>query len=350
MPFTLNRTQALAYLQRFMTGNKARGMVAEQALETEILALSDKAQRKILSGGWLLSPKVPQAYRNRYISFVLPEIHSTPTGLTDAIYQSERRAGWQTCATFLEAAAIGITVTAPYTDGNSLTSDVDLLRWKTFVYQDEHLIETDVSPFAVWPGGRGRASHGSPWPEDVLARYEQISDEQLTALTLRQAFFYGYIKQALKLPLYDPYDVDAFVVSYAGAVMPIEIKEKSRTPQGEFGLDVGRILMMLRLCLATDSNALYLIREVDGGLGRPLIGWKYMALSDIIMMAQWNAQGGGASMTGGGTQTVMMPAEMFRDFDERILSEENLRIISTLSQSIQVRAKDFADTLGQYLR
>ncbi len=41
--------------------------------------------------------------------------------------------------------------------------------------------------------------------------------------------------------------------------------------------------MLLRLCLPNDSNALYLIRELDEA--GSFIGWKFITLSDIIMTA-----------------------------------------------------------------
>lgn len=320
-------------------------MAAELALEAEILETSPKAQRKVLPGGWLLSPKVPQAYRHRYITFVLPEIYPNEQELSTAIKTWEDRVGWHTCATFLTEASFGVMVVGAVSSHGVLNHQ---LEWRSFVYQNETLTSVTPAPFTRWPGGRGRASPGSLWSDEVLARYDSIPLPTLTALTLRQAFFYSYLKQELRLPLYDPYDVDGFIISHAGSIIPVEVKEKSRTPKGEFGLDVGRILMLLRLGLSTDSNAFYLIREVAEGMGRPLMGWKYASLSDILMSAQWNAQSGGASMTGGGTQTVMMDAGIFRDFTDNTLSEENLKVESTLSTAVQQKMREFRANLNDY--
>lgn len=168
-------------------------------------------------------------------------------------------------------------------------------------------------------------------------------------LGMRQAFFYGYLKQKLNKPFEDPYDVDAFLVSFAGRVMPIEIKEKSPTAKGDFGLDAGRILMMLRLCLVTDSNALYLIREVDGSPDRQLVRWRYITLADMVIGSRWNLQAGGAGMGGGNTQTVMLAGSMFGEFTLSNLSENWLAENASLQDSVRAAASDLAKNLSQYL-
>ena len=71
----------------------------------------------------------------------------------------------------------------------------------------------------------------------------------------------------------------------------MEIKEKFAGQSGRekfFGIDAGRIMMLLRLCLPNDSNALYLIKELDEA--GSFIGWKFITLRDIIMTASWNPQ------------------------------------------------------------
>jgi hypothetical protein len=51
--------------------------------------------------------------------------------------------------------------------------------------------------------------------------------------------------------------------------------------------------MLLCLALPTDSNGLYIIKEVEDNPERSLVGWKFVTLSDIISCAQWNLQAGG---------------------------------------------------------
>ncbi|MFQ3660736.1 MAG: hypothetical protein SNJ54_17465 [Anaerolineae bacterium] len=345
MPVPLSRQQIIPYLQRFLTHNKARGMVAELALTSE-LGL-DQHRQKLLAGGWLLAPKMDGFQRYRYLVSVLPHLYRDGDELRAAVARLEQDRGWQGLATFLSQSGIGIIASGAW---SAAPNGLDELRWDSFVYQNERLVPADGDqPFISWPGARGRASAGSPWQTDVLERFAAASDAALTELVLRQAFFYGYLKEQLHKPVDDPYDVDGFIVAYAGTVIPIEIKEKSLTREGDFGIDAGRILMLLRLCLATDSNALYLIRQVDESAARALVSWRYITLADMIMGCRWNLQAGGRGMTGGATQTVMISGDLFQDFGPDNFSEDWLARNSSLQNAIRAAAQELASDLGRYL-
>lgn len=348
MPIVLAPDQVIDYLKRFLTHNKARGMVAEMSLENEVGIKGSPSEQKLLSGGWILSPKVDDFHQYRYQISVLPNLHTNAIELQQSVTELENDRGWQALATFLSASGIGIIVSGAWS--NQFAHSLDHLTWQHYIYKDERLIPTQGdNPFSVWAGTRGRASKGSEWQTDVVQRFENVLPEQLMSLGMRQAFFYGYLKQQLNKPLEDPYDVDAFIVSFAGRVMPVEIKEKSPTPQGDFGLDAGRILMMLRLCLATDSNALYLIREVDNSPVRKLVHWRYITLADMVIGSRWNLQAGGAGMLGGGTQTVMIAGSLFGEFTLDNLSEKWLAENTSLKSSVRVAANNLTQNLSRYL-
>jgi hypothetical protein len=348
MPVVLAQDQVIDYLKRFLTHNKARGMVAEMALERELGIKNSPSQQKLLAGGWILSPKVENFHQYRYQVSVMPNLYTTANELHQSVTLLENDRGWQALATFLSTSGIGIIVSGAWSDQS--THSLDHLIWQHHIYHDERLIATNGDkPFALWSGTRGRASKGSEWQEDVIQRFEAVLPEQLMSLGMRQAFFYGYLKQQLNKPLEDPYDVDAFIVSFAGRVMPVEIKEKSPTRQGDFGLDAGRILMMLRLCLATDSNALYLIREVDNSPARQLVRWRYITLADMVIGSHWNLQAGGAGMLGGSTQTIMMAGSMFGEFTLSKLSENWLAENASLQGSVRTAATNLAQNLSKYL-
>lgn len=351
MALHISRDTAIAYLTQFLTFNKARGMMAEIALNAEIRAQSTSAMDKVLDGGWLLSPKTSKSSFYRYCVFVLPTLFETNGELNEAIAALQRSRGWQALATFLAHSALGVVVSAAVIEGSSPDLiGLSTLQWRHFVFDRESLSAAiDDAPFTAWPGSRGRASKGSDWQEDVKSRFAQTTLEQVTALTLRQAFFYGYLKQRLHKPINDPYDVDAFIVSYRGSVLPVEVKEKSPTPDGAFGIDAGRILMLLRLCLATDSNALYLIREVDNSPDRNFVGWRAITLSDMITGCSWNLQAGGVGMGGGATQTVMIPADLFVEFSTDNLSEGWLEQHKSLQGSVRASAATLATGLAKFL-
>lgn len=348
MTFHFGHDAAVRYLQTFITHNKARGMVAELALDTDLQGSGSPDAQKMLNGAWLLSPHIDDYYNFRNAVFVLPVLFENGDEMLAAIRAKQNDRGFQALATFLEQSGMGILVAAACaTLGRP---DPQAIEWRNFIYRGQVLHAANGNrPFDIWPGSRGRASKGNEWQPDVLERFSRVNDEQLTALTLRQAFFYGYLKQQLKKPVCDPYDVDAFIVGFRGAVMPVEVKEKSPTPDGAFGLDAGRILMMLRLCLATDSNAMYLIREIGNADERSFVSWRYITLSNLIMGCSWNLQAGGPGMGGGQTQTVMMPGTLFGTFDMNMLSEDWLRQNSSLQGATREAIQRVLGNLSNYL-
>lgn len=348
MPVQIESSESIQYLQRFLTHNKARGMVAELSLESELGQNKSVLERKLMPGGWLLSPKLDTPQYYRYMISVLPVLYGSPEELDSAVSLLEKDRGWQALATFLSQSGIGIIVSGASPRG--AFSGLNSLQWKNYSYRNEKLFAASHDePFASWPGERGRAGKGSPWQPDVLSRFQQAAHSQLTELAMRQAFFYGYLKEQLHKPVEDPYDVDAFVVGYTGIVMPVEIKEKSPTDRGDFGIDAGRILMLLRLCLATDSNALYLIREVGEGESRAFVRWRYITLSDMVIGCRWNLQAGGRSMSGGATQTVMISGTLFRGFSLDNLSEGWLSENKSLQGSARAAVGELTQRLSHNL-
>jgi len=170
-----------------------------------------------------------------------------------------------------------------------------------------------------------------------------------TAL-LNELFYTGFLKALLKKPVNDPYDVDQFAISLSQKhIFPMEIKEKFAATENSsskfFGIDAGRIMMMLRLCLPNDANAIYLIRELnEAGVFQ---GWKYITLSDIIMASGWNLQAGGRGMGGQNTQTVKLHYDRFRDFTEDTISEDNLKIIGNMPEEIKKTAQEFSEKIEE---
>lgn len=178
----------ISYLEQFLTFNKARGMMAEIALDTDLRASAATTPAKMLGGGWLLSPKTEISSRYRYCVFVLPHLYASSEELLHAIADLQRDRGWQSLATFLSYSGIGVIVSAAQPESEVVVPAA--LTWRNFVYQRERLNPVlGDEPYAKWPGSRGRASSGNTWQPDVVSRFRQATPEQLTALTLRQAFF-----------------------------------------------------------------------------------------------------------------------------------------------------------------
>ena len=206
--------------------------------------------------------------------------------------------------------------------------------------------------FAEWGGGIGRPSRGTEWDQITETRMEELrrkKQEIISELFLNELFFTGFLKSVIRKSVNDPYDTDCFLISISQKhIFPMEIKEKfagGNTGNEFFGIDAGRVLMLLRICLPNDANAIYLIRELDQAGN--FIGWKYMTLSDIVMTSSWNLQAGGTGMGGQSTQTIRLPYTDFKYFKPDELSEDNLKKLGNLPKHVKSIAEDFRNELSQ---
>lgn len=225
------------------------------------------------------------------------------------------------------------------------------LRW--FLYRFDFTKEklqkiNPVTFFDPWERG-GRPSHGGEWNERLKQDYLAMEEEELIPFLLNEAFYTTYLKGSYRIKVYDPYDVDGFILSYSSRiVLPLEIKEKfpaiERNNEAFFGIDAGRVLMLLRLCLPNDANAFYVIREVRE-TDRSFVGWKYTTLAEIITNASWNLQRGGTGMGGQETQTIRLPYHGFKQLEPFILSDSNLEKIGNLPTVVKKLAEEYKKIL-----
>ena len=111
-----------------------------------------------------------------------------------------------------------------------------------------------------------------------------------------------------------------------------------------FGIDAGRIMMLLRLCTPNDSNAMYVVRQVNQN-GRKFEGWKYITLSKMLMNAGWNLQSGGVGMGGQNTHTIKIPYDEFQDLSLNVFEEESLQKMSNLPQEVKEIALQYIQNL-----
>jgi hypothetical protein len=222
-----------------------------------------------------------------------------------------------------------------------------------FKYRNERLDPINAQQFfEIWPG-RGRPGRGAAWNSNVIDRYQTVDIQALESLTLNQVFFNSFVKELVRKPIADPYDVDGFFVSYEGKIFPLEIKEKFPFEANKIrllGLDAGRILMLMRICLPLDCNGLYVVREVEDSPERRFVGWKITTLDSIIMNCNWNLQAGGTGMTGGQTQTVTLPYDCYSNMAPETFSDDNLHRISQFSQILRERASTFQNEVEAFIR
>jgi hypothetical protein len=352
------KTEIVEILENFWPKNKAKGLLAQTIFSEEIEDnnFGKDAKEKFLPGCWLIAPKSADSYKFRFCFFVHPKVIKT-NEITTEIKEllGEKYRPFYAISEFMNNTGIGIVYVIVHTvDGNL---PIDKIKKRNFVGVNWHFFSFESGCFVTrdpfeffgrWEGNRGRASYGHGWDANVKKKIENLSNEVLIELLLNEMFYVGLVKGTLKKPLNDPYDVDSFLMSLSQKhIFPIEIKEKFPGQNREkqfFGIDAGRIMMLLRLCIPNNSNAVYLIREMNEE-GK-FKGWKYITLSDIIMTSGWNLMAGGPGMGGQSTQTIILPYDYFKDFNEREISEDNLKKIGDLPKDIKNMAEQFGTELS----
>jgi hypothetical protein len=345
-------------LEIFWPKNKAKGLLAQTIFSEEINAnvFGIDPKEKLFSGCWLIAPKSIEFYKFRFCFFVHPKILKT-SEITSNIKEllNEKYRPFHAISEFMTNAGIGIVYVIAHTTNGALPFQnikqkiFEGVKWHFFSFEGGKFITREpIQFFEQWEGNRGHAKFGFGWEDNIKQKIEELSDEILIELLLNELFYVGFLKGTLKKPLNDPYDVDSFIMSLSQKhIFPMEIKEKFPAKNGNelfFGIDAGRIMMLLRLCIPNDSNAIYLIREMDEQ-GK-FIGWKYITLSDILMTSSWNLQAGGTGMGGQSTQTIRLPYDYFKDFNKLELLEDNLKKIGDLPKDIKNRAKQFGSELS----
>jgi len=342
-------------LKSIWSENKAKGLLAQVKFQ-QFLVRGELTglHKKYYSGGWILAPKDNAYFKYRYAFFIHGEIIPNINNLCELeeVMDEASANNFKRIAGYLNKAGIGVMYAIPL--GNGI-KNIENIEWNIYNYnlEEERLQQIDSENFFSNWGNRGRPSRSRGWSRETEGSYLSLDEDILLALYLNEHFYTEYLKRKLHIPISDPYDVDGFfIVHTSGKVIPIEIKEKF--PAGEnqnkfFGIDAGRVLMLLRLCLPNDSNALYIIREVDDSPQRRFVAWKYISLSDIIMTSGWNLQRGGTGMGGQETQTIRLPYDEFKALTKEVLKDSYLDKIGDLPKEIKDKVQQFlSDRISKF--
>ncbi len=350
----MENNKIVKILQNFWPRNKAKGLLAQSIFVNEVggNAFGKNGRDKFLPGCWLLAPKSLDFYKFRFSFFIHQSVVSEKEikSVNFEKFLGNLYRPFHAIAEFLNNAGIGIIYAIPFTkDGNIPYSEIgkrffENIGWAFFSFENGKFIpKNPIDFFKKWKGDRGRPSYGGNWDKAITEKMKKQDEKILIKLLLNELFYMGFIKSILKKPLNDPYDVDSFLMSMSQRfIFPMEIKEKfagENQHEKFFGIDAGRVMMLLRLCLPNDANAIYLIRELNEG--GDFIDWKYITLSDIIMSSSWNLQAGGPGMGGQSTQTIRLPYDYFKKFDEVAISDENLQTIGNMPKDVKNIAKIF---------
>jgi len=340
----LSKENIVEWLEGVWKENKAKGILAQIRFKDELKrgALSHFS-RKYFRGCWILSPKREDFYRTRFCFFIHGKIISCDE--LENVVEPEEILGEAEGFKFKMIA--GFLINAGFSVIYSLYTENG--EWILLSYNADNEVFKKIDGdlfFKKWRSkGKGRPSRGKKWSEQLKREFIKLDRETLLELYLNEKFYTSYLKEKLRIPVSDPYDVDGFIVSpQSGTIIPFEIKEKFPAEERGmkfFGIDAGRILMLLRLCLPNDSNAFYIIREVDNTPKRNFRAWKFIPLSEIIMVASWNLQRGGKGMGGQETQTIRLPYALFKKLSADTLSDRYLKNIGKLPANVKEIARQF---------
>jgi hypothetical protein len=348
----IDKQRFVGYLMNYWKENKAKGLMAQLYFKKEIKnGIFQEYKLNFFDWCWILAPKRSDFYRFRFCFFVYPEVFKKPLNedmKPEDIMGEVEGLKFRMIAGFLDRAGMGV-IYAIRTE-ELLCSNENPGNWRLYRYNsdNDNLQQIDVSSFFSHWEGTGRQSSGGEWDESLKEEYLKLEEKELMSLVLNEAFYTTLLKGFLRKPVSDPYDVDGFFLSYTNRiVLPLEIKEKyPAETNGEkfFGIDAGRVLMLLRLCLPNDANAFYVIREVCRD-SRNFIDWKFTTLSEIILGASWNLQKGGRGMEGQETQTIRLQYNSFKKLEPSVLSNDNLKKIGCLPNEIKKLAVEFRNSI-----
>jgi hypothetical protein len=346
--------EALDYLRQVMPGNKALGLLAQFEFNKWLDKYSYTKKDKFFPGCWIVALKNEEFYALRTCFFVHSEIINL-CDLNNVVnsLKSDRRC--HVLFSSLKSVGLDVIYSIPIVDGESFSlSDV---TWKIYRYTQEDLVEEKLDKyFSIWKG-RGRPSRPREWSDILIKKYKNLSEKDITQITLPQFFYNDVFKKTFKASTMDPYDSDGFVISYSGKIFPLEIKEKFPFNHQQIGktigIDVGRVLLLLRICVPLNMNAFYIVREVEETSERKPLGWKIICLNEILMKCSWNVQAGGPGMAsspseaGSPTSTILLPYREFTDMTPEFFSEENLMKRSSLTDNAKAVAREFLGKLSQ---
>jgi len=343
----VRKEELVGYLERYWTENKAKGIMAQSLFRKEVRSgIYSEYRMKFFDGCWVLAPRRRDFFKFRFCFFVHPAVlEDAPDDdvAPEEVMGEAEGLKFRMVAGFLTRAGMGVIYAI---SAGKAPLPPENLQWFLYRYdgERERLRQIDaVAFFSRWRGA-GRPGYGGSWSTRLKQDYLALEEGELMSLLLNEAFYTTFLKGYLKKSVSDPYDVDGFLLSYStGKVLPLEIKEKFPAGSGDdafFGIDAGRVLMLLRLCLPNDANAFYVIREVSEA-DRRFIDWKFMPISEIIVSASWNLQRGGRGMGGQETQTIRLPYHGFRRLEPPVLSDSSLEEVGNLPEEVKKLAEKF---------
>ncbi len=317
-----DRHNFIEYLHRYWAQQKAVGMIAEARFLSNFESTSIDTVSEVM----LFQPKPEsnefQPWENIY-TFILDAAER------DSLTRAEMKAGL-----LMEKA--GTTVIYPRVERSdqsgleSFSSGIDSgaveteysWKWRKYNRDTESFQEVNIDEETdAWRTGGYATTDSDDYLEPLIEGLSELSDNTIREMFFKQHFFSHNLKDIHSFTgTY--FDIDGLLVADQ-TIVPYEIKEKSVYSDGStgmFGLDVSRLIVMLRVGLTEALDPIYVVREVEEeeemhSFDRTFVDWHMINSSDVIRASAWQVQGGGPGMTGGRTMTLMIPETEFETAD-----------------------------------
>jgi len=323
------RDDFIEYLHRYWAQQKAVGMIAE----ARFLNNFESTNIDTVSEVMLFQPKAEndefQPWENIY-TFILDAAER------DTLTQTEIRAGYlmeQAGTTVIfpqikEPEQSGLESFRVEVDDRNVENEYSW-KWRRYDRKNRCFEEIDIDDeTSAWRTGGYATTDSSDYLEELTDSLSGLPDDTIREMFYKQHFFSNNLKDVHSFTgTY--FDIDGLLVDDE-TIVPYEIKEKSVYTDGPaemFGLDVSRLIVMLRVGLTEALDPIYVVREVEEaemhGFDRDFVDWHVINSSDVVRVSAWQVQGGGPGMTGGRTMTLMIPKTEFEspDFDSLNLNE-----------------------------
>jgi hypothetical protein len=292
-----------------LNANKLRGLLAEVDFRSylETLGYGDRVSR----GGWIARVVGPGEF-GRHTAVFFPET-VRPRRAYNAGREPPTALGLHTiAATFHQSGVHAYFCAAEVGTANDPRS----LSWKAV-----QLGLPTSQPYRDFPAAipeftlRTRAYNFLTNTTDTTAIPNDAIPEEFSKEHLRVTFQTHFMQEMS--------DVDGIFWGQQHTY-PVEVKEKTPAASSKlgpcFGLDLGPFVKLAFYAAKRGNlHSLFVVREIDDETARNVVQWWVITFDRLAQFASWNPRGGGTSMTGMASTTVLVPRSAFTPLDAATL-------------------------------
>lgn len=318
--------------------NKIKGVIAESKLKQYLESHSDKYE-SILSGGWIITPNkntivdTPPHHRIAIIPIYKPFSWGNPSSNKHLLHVHHLDYH------YLSQAGIKVYFAQPISSTDCADLDESIFKiprgaskkpktkaYKPITYKfrfytisKSKFIEVPESEVMEYFPKKVRTGTGMRCYNNSLdSTVFPWNDSDIVTELFWKEYIQYYLKNFYCVSFFD---MDFFLVSNNRHLYPLEVKTKevldTKDRGALFGLDTSNYVLLSYFTF-NSTDAIYIILEKDSS-GKD-IKWLGIKFSDIIKGCYWVTSGGGTSMTGSRSQTVMIPKNLFAPLEDLLLT------------------------------